>query len=292
METIFISYRRSDTEGYAGRLADSLTSYFGAGRVFRDVGGIAPGEDFSDKISETIAGAGAVVVLIGPNWLTEEVDGKSRLYDPDDHLAAEIEAAMGHSPLVVPVLVQNARMPRDEDLPEPLRRLVRLNAVSLADETWASDVTRLAKVLAMDVAGSVAERRIGRLRIGTLSLLAGAMLLILAMFGAELHPSKAVLSVAGFCVLVSIVAVGVTRVWFHPSVRHFVWGVLLVGILGGTATYAHYLYTEPPGGLEPQEELALDQRRGHAAAAETGAIIMLIVLLLSMSGFKPNDRLD
>ena len=34
---VFISYRRSETSGYAGRLYDALAEHFGAERVFMDV---------------------------------------------------------------------------------------------------------------------------------------------------------------------------------------------------------------------------------------------------------------
>jgi len=43
MSGIFISYRREDAEGQAGRLFERLHERFGAGRVFMDVTGIAPG---------------------------------------------------------------------------------------------------------------------------------------------------------------------------------------------------------------------------------------------------------
>ena len=43
---VFISYRRSDTTGEAGRLADALESLLGAACVFRDADDIPAGEDF------------------------------------------------------------------------------------------------------------------------------------------------------------------------------------------------------------------------------------------------------
>ena len=39
---IFISYRRDDSAGYAGRLYDRLTARFGGDRVFMDVEGSNP----------------------------------------------------------------------------------------------------------------------------------------------------------------------------------------------------------------------------------------------------------
>ena len=43
---IFISYRRDDTEGEAGRLFDDLTRAFGPDAVFMDVAGIDPGSSY------------------------------------------------------------------------------------------------------------------------------------------------------------------------------------------------------------------------------------------------------
>ena len=36
-QNIFISYRRGDSEGYAGRIFDRLQDHFGIDRVFMDV---------------------------------------------------------------------------------------------------------------------------------------------------------------------------------------------------------------------------------------------------------------
>lgn len=46
MRAIFITYRRDDTEGQAGRLFDDLVKQFGEDSVFMDVVGIEPGRDF------------------------------------------------------------------------------------------------------------------------------------------------------------------------------------------------------------------------------------------------------
>lgn len=156
---IFISYRRDDTRWIAGRLIDSLRAYFGEDRVFRDIEGIQGGAQFGDVIQKTMATADAVIVLIGPDWLDARDDeGKRRLDDPSDWVAREIAAALARGVPVYPVLVENARIPRVDDLPQNLRSLTDRNAISLADQRWESDVMRLAKIVAIDIPGSVAER--------------------------------------------------------------------------------------------------------------------------------------
>ena len=50
---IFVSYRRADSAGYAGRLVDKLKAQFG-NQVFFDVDSIRPGANFHDVIRETL----------------------------------------------------------------------------------------------------------------------------------------------------------------------------------------------------------------------------------------------
>lgn len=162
---IFISYRRSDAQGVAGRLNDSLGAYFGHDRVFRDIEDIAGGADFGDIIHGNLGSADALVVLIGPEWAsTTDGDGQRRLMDPDDWVAAEIGAALDSGTPVFPVLIEDTPMPRPEDLPPRLQPLLRRNAVTITDLRWHHDVTRLAKIVALDIPGSVAERRLDLVR--------------------------------------------------------------------------------------------------------------------------------
>jgi hypothetical protein len=46
VRSVFVSYRRKDSEGESGRLFDDLTSHFGSASVFMDVSAIEPGRDF------------------------------------------------------------------------------------------------------------------------------------------------------------------------------------------------------------------------------------------------------
>ena len=67
---VFVSYRRDDTAGRAGRLGDGLSTRLGAGNVFQDVGSIAPGVDFEGAILGALAATDATIVVIGPDWAT------------------------------------------------------------------------------------------------------------------------------------------------------------------------------------------------------------------------------
>jgi hypothetical protein len=140
---VFISYRRDDAAGYAGRLEEALEQRLGHGSVFRDVLDIAPGADFVQAIRQRLAGAQTVLVLIGPRWAGGETPGARRIDDEKDFVRLEVQEALTSSAQVIPVLLPGARMPAEAELPEPLRPLARRNAMSLGDTHWGADIERL-----------------------------------------------------------------------------------------------------------------------------------------------------
>lgn len=143
MSGIFISYRRDDQAGFAGRLADALVSVFGADNVFRDIEDIHPGEDFVLALERQLAAVDVMLVVIGPAWLTASREGLRRLDEADDFVRREIEAGLKSGKAVLPVLVGGATMPAEKDLPPAIAGLARRQALALSDARWASDVAQL-----------------------------------------------------------------------------------------------------------------------------------------------------
>lgn len=144
MPDIFISYRRGDSAGHAGRLYDGLVSRFADSQVFIDVDAIAPGIDFVQRIQEAVQSCDVVLVLIGEEWVSMKGrDGTRRLDDAEDFVRLEIAAALERGVPLVPVLVEGARMPDASALPENIRGLARQNAIELSDARWHYDVSRL-----------------------------------------------------------------------------------------------------------------------------------------------------
>jgi flagellar biosynthesis GTPase FlhF len=144
MRGIFISYRREDAEGQAGRLFDDLSAHFGRDAVFMDVAGIKKGLDFRRIIDEHVASCGVLLVLIGKRWLSAtDSKGKRRLDDANDFVRLETAAALSRDIPVVPVLVQDAVMPTEQDLPDVLKELAFRNGTELTHARWDSDVKLL-----------------------------------------------------------------------------------------------------------------------------------------------------
>ena len=156
--SIFISYRREDTAGEAGRLAEHLARRFGADRVFIDIDTIAPGTDFVDELDRALTGTAVVLVMIGRQWASAaNADGSRRLDDPNDFVRREIETALQHGTRVIPVLVQNVAMPSVAALPAALAPLASRQAMSIQHEEFSDDAQRLADAIA-PLLGTAAAR--------------------------------------------------------------------------------------------------------------------------------------
>jgi len=148
MRAIFMSYRREDAEGQAGRLYADLVDFFGEDKVFMDVVDIEPGRDFRQAIDEQVASCGVLLALIGRDWLDlKDKTGRRRLEDPMDFVRLETASALKRDIPVIPILVRGASLPQAEQLPADLTDLIYRNAIELSHSRWDSDVQVLIKAL-------------------------------------------------------------------------------------------------------------------------------------------------
>ena len=145
---IFICYRRDDSSGFARGIYDRLARRLGRGNVFFDVDNIAPGLDFFDILSERVGICDALIAVIGRNWVSAtDEDNRRRLDDPDDFVRIEIEAALGRDIRVIPVLVDDAAMPKPDDLPDTLKKLARRQGIKISHDRFDADVRKLTRTL-------------------------------------------------------------------------------------------------------------------------------------------------
>jgi hypothetical protein len=145
---IFISYRREDTAVAVGRLAEDLRRHFSREQVFQDFASIDPGADFTRAVRKALETCAALLVVIGPRWLTAtDRQGRRRLALADDWVRHEVAEGLKRPEVrVFPVLL-DTDMPSTAQLPEPLRALTRRQAVPLTARHWASDVAQLVEFL-------------------------------------------------------------------------------------------------------------------------------------------------
>lgn len=154
MDSIFISYRREDVAGYAGRICDRLSAQFGGEHVFIDVEDVKPGQDFLTSIAETIGRCTCVLAIIGPRWL-DRLHAKS---GGDDFVRTEIVTALERGITVVPVLI-GTKMPPAQELPPDLASLSYRNALEIRHERFDDDLMRLEEFVGSLLADDAAETR-------------------------------------------------------------------------------------------------------------------------------------
>jgi hypothetical protein len=156
---IFISYRRGDAAGHAGRLYDAMAAQFEGRNVFMDVD-MAPGVDFVDRITKAVGACHVLLVIMGPRWATIlDEEGNLRIAEREDFVRLEVETALQRPEVtVIPVLVAGAQVPEPDALPEGLRPLSRRHALELSDTRWHYDVQRLLGRLQQLLPGTVAPK--------------------------------------------------------------------------------------------------------------------------------------
>jgi hypothetical protein len=162
MPGVFISYRREDCPGHAGRLFDRLRTRFGGDSVFIDVAGIEAGVDFVEVLENAVGSCDVLLAVIGREWVTSsDKNGRRRLDDPRDFIRLEISTALARNVRVIPVLVEGAPVPTADVLPDDLKPLMRRQAVELRDTRWDADVDDLIELLAkiLRAASPAAARR-------------------------------------------------------------------------------------------------------------------------------------
>jgi Trypsin/TIR domain len=181
-DKIFINYRRDDSIGTAGRLHDRLAETFGQQNIFMDVDSIPAGVDFVADLNSQVAACRVFLAVIGPNWLEAKDESGARRFDnPNDFVTIEIAAALARDIRVIPVLIDNARMPNADKLPDPIKPLVRRNAVEVRNSQFGRDaetlIARMREALGKDAA------KPSRWRVWTIAGAAVVALLLLVGWG-------------------------------------------------------------------------------------------------------------
>jgi TIR domain len=251
---IFISYRRSDSAAIVGHIYERLSARYRQESVFRDINKMPLGKNFYDHIREELAGCDVVLVVIGPQWLSIDAQGQSRIQQADDPVRLEVEAALASGAIVIPVLVEGASIPTSADLPESLKAFPALAGTRVNVEDFDAHIERLSQSIdeILEKRGkSIAHFPIWALRaaaacgLGASVLLVG--LVVLALFG-------------GVPPLVGLLTVTVISLGF----------AIACGLVGGDAA------------AKRRVPLLACQRRPTAFSIASGALVFLFLLAISI----------
>ena len=145
--SVFISYRREDSSGYARAIYNELRGKLGPDNIFMDVDAIEPGLDFISAIEGAVGRCDVLLALIGPSWVDAGEETSPRLQSENDYVRTEIATALERDIRVIPVLVGGAMMPSPVNLPEDIIPLTRRNAIEIRHTHFDADVASLISVL-------------------------------------------------------------------------------------------------------------------------------------------------
>ncbi len=141
---LFVSYRRDDTKYSVGRVVDHLLDAFGEGTVFHDVGSIPAGLPFREVLGTKLANCEAGIVAIGPSWASAEDRNGVRIYGEDDTVRFEVQTLLSRSIPVIPLLLQDAELPRRDEVPDEIRPLLGCHSIRINwDPHFRDDVQEL-----------------------------------------------------------------------------------------------------------------------------------------------------
>ncbi len=149
----FISYRVADAAEQAEQLYNLLADRYKPEWVFRDTTSLEPGQLWPEKLKEKVNESEAVLVLVRDTekWLGVDGSNQRRIDHQNDWVRKEIETALLQKKIVVPVMIDNARVNKDI-LPRSLealleRQLVRLSASNLSDRLYEGGLESLMETL-------------------------------------------------------------------------------------------------------------------------------------------------
>jgi uncharacterized membrane protein HdeD (DUF308 family) len=157
---VFLSYRRDDSAAFAGRVQDRLVQEFGRDLLFMDVDAIPLGVNFATVVRDAVAKCEVLLAVIGPHWLDARDDvGARRLDDPNDYVRIEIGAALQRNVPVIPLLLDGAKVPKANQLPEDLKELAMRNGLDVRHGSFHSDLDKLVRGLKAQSGQDRAEDR-------------------------------------------------------------------------------------------------------------------------------------
>ncbi|TQS42573.1 SCO2521 family protein [Cryptosporangium phraense] len=145
---IFISYRTADRSHLPRLLFERINAELPGFRVFYAVKGVKPGADFEEAIRDAIAESVVMLVVIGPTW-TPAADGAgiAWLAEDDSVVRSEIRQGLDAGFPIIPILDNNARMPRARDFPADIAKLAAKAGLPIGSQSFDADFQQLREAL-------------------------------------------------------------------------------------------------------------------------------------------------
>lgn len=130
---VFICYRRGPAHTHSMLLQAHME--FKGKTVFRDQDGLHSGR-FEDGLKQAIRYSRHMVVILTPEFFARCTDGK-------DVVRQEIATALHHGTHIIPVMMEGFSWPAEDELPEDIRAVCSINAMSHSSEFYTAFIDKL-----------------------------------------------------------------------------------------------------------------------------------------------------
>lgn len=143
---VFIVYRHTDSQHATDRIYSRLAPrHLAATDISTGKAPLVKDEKLTDAIRREVRAAKVCVVVIGPICINQlDPHGRRRLDDPGDIVRVAVSEAVARGITIIPVLVENARMPTAAELPATMKPLSGLKPVAISKDRFERDVDTLA----------------------------------------------------------------------------------------------------------------------------------------------------
>jgi hypothetical protein len=280
MTKIIISYRRQDSEAITGRIRDRLANQYGNDSIFMDIDSIPLGVDFRDHIGEALRETDILIAVIGPKWLGTQKGGRTRIREESDPVRVEVEKALERGIIVIPVLVNNATMPKSSELPDRLVELSYRNAATVdSGRDFHQHVDRLIRSI-----DQILSNRAKQNATGASNADAGANAALASNASPAIQPDT---PASGTTTAASLVAEGArqsTAAVASSSPKRWLAGIACV-LLCAIAAGGTYLYRKGPSNPVPNDEAVKSAGKQIDGPAKP----QLSVTPVFDTGCKPED---
>ncbi|MEM0985219.1 MAG: hypothetical protein AAGJ32_03135 [Pseudomonadota bacterium] len=160
MSGLYISHRQGDRPETAMAIAANLRAIFDAYPCFidtdRELAKRVEGECFDARVARHLITATAMAVIIGPNWLAADANGRSRLWREDDYVRIELETALKRGIAILPVLVGGtSAVPAAEDVPDSVRQALQGDAIRVQTDKFAMGAHAIADHFKTVLSGTI-----------------------------------------------------------------------------------------------------------------------------------------
>ena len=106
------------------------------------------GEAWLDAIERHVTESFVMVALIGPDWLNlKDQQGALRLSQQSDPVRFEIATALRRKVPVIPVLLDDAKLPNEQELPLEMRGMLAWQAMPLRFKSFDEDAAAIADAI-------------------------------------------------------------------------------------------------------------------------------------------------